>query len=221
LKKTGLTKAFSLLGIVAAFFDIPIITLIGLLRPHFNSIERFASALGITGKPYSLVISGWWVLYGAMIVLFSLGLLWAAGRKSKIRWVGPLLIMMFGIFDGIGSGIFPCDAGCAGVTLVGKLHHIVSTLGISALLPAPFFMWLAWRHERAWERHRSFTIIIQVIGLLIFIALVLNKSEVVSVYLGRVGGLLQRMFYSVYYVWFIAIGLKVFRSAEGDSGQQG
>ncbi len=218
MNKTGLIRAFSLLGMCAALLDIPIISLIGLLHPHYSSIERFASVLGITGKPYSMIISGWWILYGTMIVLFSCGLLLTTGKEYKFWWIGALLIMIFGAFDGIGSGVFPCDQGCAGKTLVGKIHHVVSTVGTVALLPAPFFMWLAWRHDASLKGYRTFTLVIQVVGALFFIALILNKSEVVSAYFGKVGGLLQRLFYLVYYVWFIALGLKLFRSVKDGPG---
>jgi hypothetical protein len=205
------------MGICAALLDIPIISLIGLLRPHYNSIERFASVLGITGKPYSMIISGWWILYGTMIVLFACGLMWSMGKEHRFWWLGSLLIMIFGAFDGIGSGVFPCDQGCIGETLVGMTHHFVSTVGTSALLPAPLFMWLAWKHESLWKSYRPFTMVIQIAGALLFIALVLNKSEVVSAHFGKIGGLLQRMFYFVYYVWFIVLGLKLFRSAPDSS----
>jgi len=33
--------------------------------------------LGITGKPYAMIISGWWIPYGVMLSLFSIGLLWS------------------------------------------------------------------------------------------------------------------------------------------------
>jgi hypothetical membrane protein len=218
LNKTGLIRAFSLLGICAALLDLPVISIIGLLRPHYDPIERFASVLGITGRPYSMIISGWWILYGTLIVLFSCSLLWTTGKEYRYWWMGALLIMIFGAFDGIGSGVFPCDQGCAGKTLVGKIHHVVSTVGTVALLPAPLFMWLAWRHDPFWWRCRTFTLVIQVVGALFFIALILGKSEVVSAYFGKVGGLLQRMFYLVYYVWFIALGLKLFRSVNDGPG---
>ena len=218
MEKTGLIRTCSLLGIFASLLDIPIISIIGLLRPHYNGIERFASVLGITGRPYAMIISGWWVLYGIMIVVFGWGLLWLMEKEHRLWWLGPLLIMMFGAFDGIGSGIFPCDPGCAGETLVGKMHHIVSTVGTSALLPAPFFTWLVWRRDPSCRIRRAFTAVIQMVGVLLFIALVLGKSEVVSAHLGRIGGLLQRMFYCTYYVWFCALGLTLFRSAKDITG---
>jgi hypothetical protein len=64
-------RVFSLLGMCAAFLDLPVISIVGLLRPHCDPIERFESTLGVTGRPYAMIISGWWVLYGTMIVLFG------------------------------------------------------------------------------------------------------------------------------------------------------
>jgi hypothetical protein len=209
MEKPRLTKLFTVLGICAASLDIPIINAIGGLRPHYNGLERFASALGITGKPYAMIISGWWIAYGFMLSLFAIGLLWSTKREIGLWWMGPLLIMIFAVFDGIGSGIFPCDTGCAGKTLIGKMHHIVSTIGTVALLPAPIFMWRVWRKDHRWTRYVSFTIVIQAVAIVVFIALASARIDPVAACLGKIAGLLQRMLYFIFYIWMIFIGIRL------------
>jgi len=102
-----LVRLFALLGICAAPLDILFILIIGALRPKYNDIASFAILLGIPGTPYARLISVWWFLYGIMLVLFAVGLLSSMPGDSKVRWIGPFLIAVFGIFDGIGSAVFP------------------------------------------------------------------------------------------------------------------
>jgi hypothetical membrane protein len=216
MERPFLTKMCAVSGMCAASLDIPIITVIGELRPHYSSLERYASVLGVTGKPYAMIVSGWWILYGILLVIFSIGLLRSMERKNPLRWVGPVLIMIFGIFDGVGSGIFPCDPGCAGKTAIGRMHHVVSIVGTVALLPAPLFMWLAWREDHRWKSYGRFTIVVQAAAVVFFFALGSARLDVVVAYFGKIEGLLQRMLYLVYYVWMIPVGVRLFRLADGN-----
>jgi hypothetical protein len=112
-------RLFALLGICAAPLDIVVILTVGALRPKYNGITSFASLLGVPGTPYAMLISGWWFLYGFMLVFFAVGLLCSMPRDSRVRWIGPLLIAIFGIFDGIGS---------AAVSRHGKARRIGTLL---------------------------------------------------------------------------------------------
>jgi energy-converting hydrogenase Eha subunit A len=214
MQRPRLTKMFAVFGICAATLDIPIIIAIGELRPHYNSLVRFASALGITGKPYAMIISGWWIAYGVMLCLFAVGLLLSMRREIRLWWVGPLLIMIFAIFDGIGSGIFPCDIGCEGKTIIGMMHHVVSTVGTAALLPAPLFMWRVWRKDHRWKRYILFTITVQAVAVVVFIALASARIDLAAASLGKIAGLLQRMFYFIFYLWMILVGVRLFSLAK-------
>jgi hypothetical protein len=206
-------RLFALLGICAAPLDIVFILTIGALRPKYNGITSFASLLGVPGTPYAMLISGWWFLYGFMLILFAVGLLFSMPRDSRVRWIGPLLIMIFGIFDGIGSAVFPCDPGCAGLTIAGKMHVLVSAVGTAALVPAPFFCWLGWRQDRRFEKILTFSWIVQIAGLLLLVILLFARLKGVADYLNGFGGLIQRLVYTVYYLWLVPVGVTMYRLA--------
>jgi hypothetical protein len=212
-RKIFFIRFFALMGICAAPLDIIFILAVGMLRSSYNGITSAASLLGVPGTPYAGLISGWWFVYGSMLGLFAAGLLWSMPTTSRVRWIGPLLIAIFGLFDGIGSGLFPCDPGCAGVTLTGKVHVLVSAVGTTALVPAPFFCWLGWRADQRWKAIRTFSWFVQIAAMLLSIFLLLARLEGVADYLNGFGGLLQRLLYTVYYIWLVPVGVRMYRLA--------
>jgi hypothetical protein len=212
-RKVFFIRLSALMGIVAAPLDILFILAVGMLRSNYNGITSVASLLGVPGTPYAGLISSWWFLYGSMLVFFAVGLLWSMPAAHRVRWIGPLLIATFGLFDGIGSALFPCDPGCAGVSLTGKAHVLVSAVGTTALVPAPFFCWLGWRADQRWKAIRTFSWFVQIGAILLLIFLLLARLKGVADYLNGYGGLLQRLLYAVYYIWLVPIGVRMYRLA--------
>jgi hypothetical protein len=211
--KTVLTRVFALLGVCAAPLDLLLILAIGELRSNYSHLSSFASLLGVPGTPYSGLISAWWFVYGVMLVLFSLGLWWSMPRRRRLWWAGPVLLALFALFDGIGSAVFPCDPGCAGVTLVGTLHELVSAVGTAALLPVPLFCWLNWRKNPQWKGVRTFTWVVQIVAVLLMAILLFAKVRAVAEVLNDYQGLVQRLVYATYYAWLVPVGLKLYRNA--------
>jgi hypothetical protein len=206
-------KSFALCGIIAAFMDIVIITILGELLPHYNPLEQTASELGATGGSYSVIISVWWLVYGLLIVAFAYGLNMGIVKAGAVWWMGMLLIAVFGVFDGIGSGVFQCDPGCLGKTLIGKLHLVVSVIGTSALLPAPFFVWLRMCHDERWRGYRTFTITIQGVAIVLSILFLCVEIPSCNGILKIKVGLLQRIFLSINYLWIVVLAVHLFHTA--------
>jgi hypothetical protein len=205
-----LIRAGALCGLCAALLDLPVIAVFAQLEPGYNRFESFASALGARGSPNGRLISAWWVVYGVLLVLFSLSLLRSSRPRTWLGWVGPLLVLIFAAGDGIGSGVFRCDPGCAGATPGARMHLLVSSIGSVALIPAPVFMWSTWRHEERWRGYRTFTLVIQGIGLLDIAALALAETREAGFFAGN-AGLFQRFFLLTYYVWIVGVALKLLR----------
>jgi hypothetical protein len=212
-RRSILVRVFALLGVCAAPLDLLLILAVGELRSNYSHLSSFASLLGVPGTPYSGLISAWWFLYGVMLVLFSVALCWSMPRESRVWWVGPAMVALFGLFDGIGSAVFPCDPGCAGVTLVGRLHEVVSAVGTAALVPVPLLCWLGWRKNARWKGVQTFTWVVQVVAVLLILTLLFARVRGVAPFLDEYRGLLQRLVYVVYYVWLVPVGLKLYRHA--------
>jgi hypothetical protein len=217
VRKAFFIRLFALLGIFAAPMDILFILTIGALRSNYNLLASYASLLGVPGTPYSKIISVWWFIYGIMLVLFAVGLFRSMPRNSRVWWIGPILIAVFGIFDGIGSAIFPCDPGCVGKTLSGRMHLLVSTVGTAALVPIPLFCWLGLRREQRWKSIRMFSWIVQIVALIVMVGLLFAKIKGVADNLNNFGGLLQRLVYTVYYIWLVPVGVKLFNLSRSDT----
>jgi hypothetical protein len=211
LRRVFFTRLFALLGICAVTLDILFILTIGMLRSTYNGISTAASLLGVPGTPYARVISGWWILYGIMLVCFAIGLLWSMTKDNVLRWTGPTLIAIFGIFDGIGSAVFPCDPGCTGLTASARMHVLVSAIGIVALIPSPFFCWLSWRRDPRWRGVRRFSMVIQIAAVVLLLILLSARVEGVADFLNPLGGLLQRLLYTLYYLWLVSVGVNMYR----------
>ncbi len=210
-KKVTVNRVLALLGIFAATLDMLFILLVGLLRTDYDSISSSISLLGVRGTPYAVVISIWWFFYGIMLVCFSVGLLRSMRKDNALRWIGPVLIAIFGVFDGIGTAVFPCDPGCAGLTFVSKMHVLVSAVGISALAVAPFFCALGWRGDPRWSRMRKFSGIVQVAAVLMLLILLFSRVNGVADFLNAYRGLLQRLLYGLYYLWLVPVGIHLYR----------
>jgi hypothetical protein len=215
-----LAKAGAVCGLCAALLDLPITALFAQLQPGYNRLESYSSVLGATGSPNGRLISAWWVLYGVLLVLFCYSLLRSSSRKGWRRWPGPLLLLVFALGDGIGSGVFRCDPGCAGLAARARMHLLVSAIGSLALVPAPLFMWNAWRDDRRWRRYLPFTLAVQAVGLIPLVGLGLAETRATGLFAGT-SGLFQRLFLLTYYVWIAAVAVKLLRLPALEAGPPG
>ena len=91
-------------------------------------------------------------------------------------------------------------------------------VGTAALVPVPFFCWLGWRRDRRWKKIQSFTWIVQVAALLLMVVLLFAKVKGVADYLQEYRGLLQRLVYTVYYLWLVPVGVKLYRQTGAGKG---
>ena len=55
--------------------------------------------------------------------------------------------------------------------------------------------------------------IVQITAMLLLIFLLLARLEGVAAFLNAFGGLLQRLLYTVYYIWLVPIGVRMYRLA--------
>ena len=147
-------------GLIAPFFYITLVTILGLLEPGFSHRTDMMSILGGIEGIRGLIFNSGVGITGFLLIIFSFGLHKNInkGLGSKI---GPALIIFAGI-GFFGSAIFSCNANCANVidtrTLIGTFHIISAFVVGLCLSISPFFIYFRMKQDIAWEKYRKFTL---------------------------------------------------------------
>lgn len=194
-----LNRLFALGGIVAAVLNIFVVIFLDMSVPGYNSITQYVSEFGIIPGMPSLVASIWWTVNGLLLILFSGALNSAIGKGRRLSIVGPLLICFYGLFDSIGSVIFPMYEG----TFSGMMHYVVSFIGITAVIFSPVALVKRIKSDPRWAGLTRFTWITQVFFWIIYVICVLAVAEICF---SDIIGLLQRVFIFAADIWIAILG---------------
>jgi hypothetical membrane protein len=197
-------RLFSTFGIIDFIIVIIVLTIIGALRTGYNPLTQYMSELGETGAPFSRLASILFIIVGVLLGLFSYAL-YKGIKKEKISWIGPLLLALFSLFDWIGSGIFPCDPGCAGETFSGGMHLLVGLIGMIFMVACPILTWSGMKKDEKWQRVNTFSLIIGILVPVFFVTFWISYAT------GTLIGLTQRILYWVFITWIFILALKLLK----------
>ena len=119
---------------IACFGDFLLNIILGFFQPNYSHLEDTISELATKEKPFTLLLTIWWVLFGVLFIIFAVGFGFATDftRASIITVV--ILISLFGLGAGIFAGLFPMDPKGQDETASGKIHGITAGLGFLAVL---------------------------------------------------------------------------------------
>jgi hypothetical membrane protein len=197
-------------GIAAALIGVVGLFILGLFKPGYDPFISTISELGETGGANAGLASALFILIGLLEIAFAAGLYLGSGRGAAAL-VGSLLLAVHGLFDSIGSGIFPCDLGGLYESFSGQMHFIVSVVGLISLAPAPFFLWSSFVKEGRFSDGAAKAI--SALALLIGLAAVAFN---LSFFTETLIGLSQRLLYYSYYAWVLVISLNALRGRRSD-----
>jgi hypothetical membrane protein len=127
IQRDRTARLLVLCGISASILDVLIPAIIGAQDPSYSHIGQYSSEFGVAGRPYATTMSIWFVMYGFLFVGFSIAL-YSGLPRSKRSWIGSILLAPYGVVNGVGSGIFPCNSGCAGRTFSGILSFFLDIM---------------------------------------------------------------------------------------------
>ena len=182
---------------------------IAAMQPGYDHVAQYMSELGAPGRQGAALISGWWIASGVLTIGVALGLHFGTG-PTRAAWIGPLLVAAYGLFTGIGSGVFPCDEGCRGEGFSGQMHDHLNAVSAIAQLLAPGALWLCWRRVEQWWGYRGFSLFAQ--GLLVAgFALFMAVGEGTHGQPGSIAGLAQRLYQGSFYLWLAVVALGLVR----------
>jgi len=112
----------------------------GAYYPGYDHLKDTVSSLGASISPVSSIISTWWVIVGALLVFFASGFKKVFSEKGRYAKLASWLIILYGLGEGIGSGVFKANVVVDGLTTSAVVHDILGGIGVAAILLLPVIM---------------------------------------------------------------------------------
>src|SRR5436305_821053 len=132
-------------GVLLPLVDLALVAVFAAQHPDYSHLRQLMSELGEEGRPGSTSVNAWFTFSSCLLVAFGL----AMGRQLPQSFSARVAVICFLVWAvlGIVAGLFPCDAGCEGRTLAGRVHLLAGEIGMAAMLPVPGLVWFGVRHE--------------------------------------------------------------------------
>lgn len=198
---------------VACVGDFLVSFLLAMHYPAYNSLQQPESFLSVSGSPVAHWFAAWSVAFSSLFLLFSLGLKAAFGYNHRGIALLCWLIAIYGIGEGVISGLFPYDFVNGRLTMLGWVHEVGGVVGQAALYVVPLVAWYA-LHQK-YPPIKVLSILVMVLGS-IFV-LLFNASKL---HLVGYRGLWQRLFMGVYFLYLMYLALLTYRQAGKPQPQQ-
>lgn len=190
---------------VACAGDFAVTFIIGFIYKNYDSLNQSESYLGTADSPVAAYMNTWEVILSILVVLYAYGLQRTIFNKGFWQHVAVWLIVLYGLGEGIGSGLFPYEHAGSALALTGILHLLFSTIGVVAIAVLSFVL-LKVFPKKVYPRLYAFTHFVAFSGLAFIILFLLAKMQVIPL-----RGLWQRMFILDYYSLLIVVAVEMLR----------
>jgi hypothetical protein len=203
----------SIACLAACTGDFLTLFLFGPRFPGYSQLHDTMSKLGSSASPVSDLISNWWIMLGILFVVFAVGFRIAYRPADKYLKIAFWLIVLYGLGEGLGSGLFKADRLSGSLTTSFIIHDIVGGLGILGLLLLPLIVPKIKPHFSS----KNFVGFSLVTFFLVLVFLVLfsfrfigDGNNCIAIY----KGLWQRLFVLISYIYMSSIAFKMIRKAK-------
>lgn len=186
---------------IACAGDFAVTAVIGLIYKNYDALNQSESILGTSNSPVALYMNTWEVIFSILFVLFAHGLRKTIFNNGFWQRVSVWLIVIYGLGEGIGSGIFPYEHAGNGLALTGKLHLLFSTIGVVAIAVNSFVL-LKIFPQKAFPWINMYTRFVAFSGLALIMLFLLAKMGLIPL-----RGLWQRLFIADYYSLLIVVAV--------------
>jgi len=176
--------------------------------PGYSHLHNTMSSLGSSASPVSDIISVWWIILGILMIVFAFGFRAAYPHKDKYVNIVFLLLILYGLGEGLGSGLFKADLSSGSYTTSFIIHDILGGAGVAAILILPLIVQKIkpFFSSMGFIRFSRITFILGVMFLILFsFRFIGNGNNIIAEY----KGLWQRLFLLVYYIYLITVGFKM------------
>jgi hypothetical protein len=199
---TLMIRISALIGVLACGGDLCMIHLLEGRYPGYKPLFQAMSDLGHEGSPVARTVSIGWVIMGLMFIVFGYGFCRAFLHYSKMARTAGWMLALYGIGEGLGSGLIPGSPGKLFRTPGSVFHTLLGGLGVLAAMLLPFIivrMFKA-RQSSALYWYCRFTTVLGVFFFVLFSISNFYRPE--GEWIAYMG-LWQRLFRLIYYFFFV------------------
>ena len=186
---------------IACIGDFAITFIIGSIYKNYNFLNQSESFLGTSDSPVAMYMNVWGVFFSMLFVMYAYGLRKSIFKSGPQQLVAVWLIVIYGLGEGVGSGLFPYDHIGDELTLSGKLHSLFSGIGVAALMLFPFVI-LKLFSKKSYPKMNAYSLFVGLSGLFFVILFLLAREEILPL-----KGLWQRLFILDYYLLLMTIAI--------------
>lgn len=200
-------------GIIGCLIDSVSFFVFAANHPGHDQLKDALSNLGATASPISGIVSLWWVIFGILMIIFALGFNAAFSKGGRYARLAALCLGLYGLGEGIGSGVFKFDIVNNIKTVSYLFHELFGIVGVFSLISLPFLVpkTIPFYGNR---KFKQFTNYISGFGIAFFVLFTIryvNLATSLTDLINRFTGLWQRLFLLTYYIFLVAVGLKMIR----------
>lgn len=196
----------AILCIAACIADLILIYIFGKQIPGFNHFKSTLSSLGVSSSPVAGAVTVWSITLGLILVFFAFGFretFHTYGKQiNKASW----LIVLYGLGEGVASGIFRADRIDGHLTNLAYLHDVLGGIGVTALLLLPFVLRKIFT-VFSFPVFFRFSGIVSAAGIISTILFSFRLEYFAGTFLYNYSGLWQRIFLLNYYIYFTVIAV--------------
>lgn len=199
-------------GLVAALGDFGLDTWLGWLSPGYHFLTDSMSVLGVSKSPFRWVFAAWGVLFAVLTFFYARALLLLHPDHKEIKSVA-ILVIIYGLGEGAGSGIFPFNRSAQGdLTLSGVIHSLVSIVGVIGLLLVPLFMarYFKLRNKTGYRA----SAIVPAAGVILLLMFGASRYQFSRDTFLAFRGLWQRLFLMLFYLYLMLTTLVLIRDTK-------
>lgn len=193
-------------GVVACWLvcigDLTVNFILGIHLPGYHMLMETESYLGRTGMPTAPYVAVWGIFFSILFLLFARSWYDFFPQKTKAVTISTALLILYGVGEGLGSGLVHFDQVNGHATVSGVIHQIFSMSTDTGLFVFPIFVLGIFPKKLFPRIHLSSWLAIG-FGLSFNICFLLGKTLGITQGLLSLAGLWQRLFLLDYYLYLL------------------
>ena len=203
-KDKKITLFGAIAGVAGCLGDFMVLFVFGNYYPGYSQQYNTMSSLGATISPVSTIVLSLWILLGIVFIFFGYSFRKAFRPQTKYVRAASWLIIIYGLGEFVGSGLFKADHIGNTVTNSAVVHGILGTIGIATLMVLPLVMQKIIPRSTNPGFHKLSWLVF-IAGIIIMVLFNFRFFHPEDNILNKLEGLWQRLFALDYYIYLFVL----------------